>query len=187
MGIDGYDDSENFITGWGVGRLPSEDEIIPAGTEVEIIGHTMMFSPKNKWHGDKYEPVVIVAYNNPEQWNNGDKVRRIAYLPACCLYLENEEKSRNIHDCPPITEDWLKEHGWKYDESDKERMFIYIDNDRIEWIIPTHYLYIYRNEKVKWIHPGVANVIIDNIVTLPNLYDALELCKVNNSEKWQLM
>lgn len=186
LGIEGFDEKTNYVTGWGTGRLEAEDENIPGYTEVEIIGHTMMLSPKNKWHDDRYEPVVVVAYNNPWTWNNGDKYRRIAYLPAACLLLENDIKSIKAND-RPITEEWLKEHGWEYNYSDKERMFIYIDNDRIEWVIPTHYLYIYRNEKIKWIHPGAANVIIDGIVTLSNLYDALELCNIENSEKWRLM
>ena len=44
--IKGYDPKENYIDGWGAGMLYGEEEEILAGTEMEIIGHTMLFVPK---------------------------------------------------------------------------------------------------------------------------------------------
>ena len=85
--IQGYDSKENYIDGWGVGKLWGEEEEILAGTEMEILGHTMLFVPKTKWTPEHYEPVVIVAYNNPHWWIDGDKVKRIAYLNSDLLKI----------------------------------------------------------------------------------------------------
>ena len=85
--ITGFDSDNNNIEGWGAGRLCSEEEEILAGTEMEIIGHTMLFIPKTQWEPEHYEPVVIVAYNNPHMWIDGDKVKRIAYINSYLLKI----------------------------------------------------------------------------------------------------
>ena len=85
--ITGYDAEKNIIDGWGPGRLCGEDEEILAGTEMEIIGHTMLFIPKTQWKPEHYEPVVIVAYNNRHWWIDGNKVKRIAYLTSNLLRI----------------------------------------------------------------------------------------------------
>lgn len=84
--IEGYVPKENYIDGWGAGMLYGEDEEILAGTEMEIIGHTMLFVPKTQWTPEHYEPVVIVAYNNP-WWTDGNEVKRIAYLNSNLLKI----------------------------------------------------------------------------------------------------
>lgn len=84
--IKGYDPKENYIDGWGAGILWGEEEEILAGTEMEIIGHTMLFVPKTQWTPEHYEPVVIVAYNNP-YWKDGNSVKRIAYLNSNLLKI----------------------------------------------------------------------------------------------------
>lgn len=88
-----YEADKNYIVGWGTGRLWGNGEEIPKGTVMEIIGHTMMLTPKNQWPNqtEHYEPVVIVAYNNPSCWKDGDKFRCIAYLPAGILQIINED------------------------------------------------------------------------------------------------
>ena len=85
--ITGYDPKENYIDGWGAGRLWEEEEEILAGTEMEIIGHTMLFIPKTQWTPEHYEPVVIVAYNNRHWWIDGNEVKRIAYLNSNLLKI----------------------------------------------------------------------------------------------------
>ena len=85
--ITGYDPKENYIDGWGAGRLCEEEEEILAGTEMEIIGHTMLFIPKTQWRPEHYEPVVIVAYNNRHWWTDGNEVKRIAYLNSNLLKI----------------------------------------------------------------------------------------------------
>lgn len=85
--IEGYNEDRNWIDGWGVGRLWGEEEEIPKGTIMEIIGHTMLFTPATQYHPGHYAPVVIVAYYNPSFWIDGDKVRRIAYLPSGMLKI----------------------------------------------------------------------------------------------------
>ena len=85
--ITGFDAEKNIIYGWGPGRLYGEDEEILAGTEMEIIGHTMLFIPKTQWKPEHYEPVVIVAYNNRHWWIDGNKVKRIAYLTSSLLKI----------------------------------------------------------------------------------------------------
>ena len=85
--ITGFDEKENYIEGWGAGKLWSDDEEILVGTEMEIIGHTMLFIPKTQWKPEHYEPVVIVAYNNRHWWVDGNKVKRIAYLTSNLLKI----------------------------------------------------------------------------------------------------
>ena len=98
--ITGYDAEKNIIDGWGPGRLYGEDEEILAGTEMEIIGHTMLFIPKTQREPEHYEPVVIVAYNNRHWWIDGNKVKRIAYLGF-----------HNIVICPQIFQ-WSNPHQY---------------------------------------------------------------------------
>ena len=90
--IKDYDEDKNYIVGWGAGRLWGAEEEIPKGTIMEIIGHTMLFVPKDQFHPEHYEPVVIVAYNNPSWWKKGDEFRCISYLPAGILKVLNEEE-----------------------------------------------------------------------------------------------
>lgn len=85
--IKGYTAKENYIDGWGAGRLWAEDEEILAGTEMDILGHTMLFIPKTQWTPEHYEPVVIVSYYNPHYWTDGGEVKRIAYLLSDILKI----------------------------------------------------------------------------------------------------
>lgn len=86
--------------------------------------------------------------------------------------LHDAIDDRKVLEYLPVTVEWLQGDGWQ--KADGDRMEKYVGNDKLEWVIPTRYLYIFRNARIKH-YIGCANVIIDGVSTVAKLQDALEL------------
>ena len=126
-------------------------------------------------------------YLNVEYWHT--KVVSDEELEDCEIELDKAYnglkeaiKVRKILEQTPITEEWLKEHGWEvhhYEARPFENAFHYatkmFGKDKAE-IDGRNNLTIYRESCPDG--DIYADCLIDEVTTAAQLYDALELCNI---------
>lgn len=103
-------------------------------------------------------------------------------MSAYSSYLELKEaiKERRKLEQTPITEEWLKEHGWLQNGMTQENLEdCDYENCDDTWCHPTEEVSIYIDyptNKIMFCQDGNHEIWINN--SLADLYDALELCNI---------